>query len=334
MSVLASCFWREGGGEVKRLRVALLALSAALSLYAGVTGRSSSNAGTSGPATPTRGGTAGDPVGIADGADHSCGKSLAFALDEDGSIVRVCSPDPSVWMEYRYSSSAVEGAAGATYYPLTDIQGTIWGYVDSQNNVVASWQYDAWGNVVDEYIAPSAAALATLRYRFQGRERSAATGLINFRMRWYDAETGRWLSKDPIGLSGGLNLYAFCVDNPVNLKDPLGLCDGKKKEPEIEIDLPKGLLESIKATMPEGALDVAGYTTSATAIGTAKTTAQTLGAVPDVARVFMAAKDIRAATELLAENPERAIESKSQQLENREKSIRDKLRDFFNRGIE
>ena len=32
----------------------------------------------------------------------------------------------------------------------------------------------------------------------------------NFRMRWYDAETGRWLSKDLIGLSGGLNLYAFC----------------------------------------------------------------------------------------------------------------------------
>jgi RHS repeat-associated protein len=52
--------------------------------------------------------------------------------------------------------------------------------------------------------------LVSIRYRFQGREWSAATGLINFRMRWYDAEMGRWLSKDPIGLSGGLNLYAFC----------------------------------------------------------------------------------------------------------------------------
>ena len=52
-------------------------------------------------------------------------------------------------------------------------------------------------------------ALATLRYRFQGREYSAATGLTNFRARWYDPETGRWLSKDPIGLAGGLNLYAL-----------------------------------------------------------------------------------------------------------------------------
>lgn len=48
------------------------------------------------------------------------------------------------------------------------------------------------------------------------------TGLVNFRMRWYDAETGRWLSKDPIGLSGGFNLYAFCENNPCD-SDPWGL---------------------------------------------------------------------------------------------------------------
>ena len=111
---------------------------------------------------------------------------------------------------------------GATYYPLTDIQGTVWGYVDSQNNVVARWQYDAWGSVRSEYVAPSAIALARIRYRFQGREWSATTGLINFRMRWYDAETGRWLSKDPIRLSGGLNLYAFCDNNVTNFGDPNG----------------------------------------------------------------------------------------------------------------
>ena len=107
------------------------------------------------------------------------------------------------------------------YYPLTDIQGTVWGYVDSQNNVVARWQYDAWGNVVDEFVIIP--ALSKLRYRFQGREWSAATGLVNFRMRWYDSETGRWLSKDPIGLSGGINLYAFCRNNPIAFVDAFGL---------------------------------------------------------------------------------------------------------------
>ena len=64
--------------------------------------------------------------------------------------------------------------------------------------------------------------LAAIRYRFQCREWSAATGLVNFRMRWYDSETGRWLSKDPIGLSGGLNLYAFCGNNPICRIDVYG----------------------------------------------------------------------------------------------------------------
>ncbi len=70
----------------------------------------------------------------------------------------------------------------------------------------------------------SVPALVRLRYRFQGREWSAATGLVNFRMRWYDSETGRWLSKDPIGLGGGLNLYAFCGNNTIIFCDPYGKC--------------------------------------------------------------------------------------------------------------
>ena len=35
----------------------------------------------------------------------------------------------------------------------------------------------------------------------------------------------RWLSKDPIGISGGLNQYVFCGNNPVNFRDPFGLCE-------------------------------------------------------------------------------------------------------------
>ena len=137
-------------------------------------------------------------------------------IDEQGNVIA-----SYVWGEGIDNLLAVT-IGNATYYALTDIQGTVWGYVDSQNNIVARWQYDAWGNVLSEHVAPSAAALARLRYRFQGREWSAATGLINFRMRWYDAKTGRWLSKDPIGLSGGLNLYAFCGGDSVNYRDPDG----------------------------------------------------------------------------------------------------------------
>jgi RHS repeat-associated protein len=62
------------------------------------------------------------------------------------------------------------------------------------------------------------------RYLWQGREYSWQTGLYFFRARWYDPITGRWLSNDPIGINGGLNQYVFCGDNPVNFRDPFGLC--------------------------------------------------------------------------------------------------------------
>src|SRR3989339_2114164 len=42
-------------------------------------------------------------------------------------------------------------------------------------------------------------------------------------IRWYEPVPGRWLSNDPIGISGGLNQYVFCQNNPVNFRDPSGL---------------------------------------------------------------------------------------------------------------
>jgi len=50
-----------------------------------------------------------------------------------------------------------------------------------------------------------------------------ATGFVQFLHRWYDAQTGKWLSRDPIGVEGGINLYAYTENNPVNAIDPLGL---------------------------------------------------------------------------------------------------------------
>ena len=129
-------------------------------------------------------------------------------LDEDGNVVR-----SYVWGEGIDKLLAVK-VGMRVYAALTDVQGTVWGYADESGNVVARWTYDAWGNVLSEEIADSAVELRTVRYRFQGREWSVATGLTNFRMRWYDAVTGRWLSKDPIRLNGGINLYVFCNCQP------------------------------------------------------------------------------------------------------------------------
>ena len=113
-------------------------------------------------------------------------------------------------------------SVSSTYYPLTDHLGT----VHENGNIVESYNYDAYGKVLeikDGNGAPLTKSAIGNRYLWQGREYSYTTGLYYFRARYYDAQTGRWLSKDPIGISGGLNQYVFCGNNPVNFTDPWGL---------------------------------------------------------------------------------------------------------------
>ena len=58
---------------------------------------------------------------------------------------------------------------------------------------------------------------------FSGADIDSQSGLSDCRNRVMDPETGTFLQKDPIGISGGLNTYLYCNNNPVNYIDPLGL---------------------------------------------------------------------------------------------------------------
>jgi RHS repeat-associated protein len=63
-------------------------------------------------------------------------------------------------------------------------------------------------------------------FGFAGGLYDRDTGLVRFGARDYDAQTGRWTNKDPIRFAGGLNLYAYCANDPVSMKDPSGLLAG------------------------------------------------------------------------------------------------------------
>ena len=140
-------------------------------------------------------------------------------IDSVGRVVKSYTWGPGV--DNLLAITCHSGALATTYYALTDLQGTVHGFADAGGNLVARYAYDAWGNLLDADVAVS--ALADNRFLFQGREYSWATGLTNFRLRWYDPATGRWLSKDPIGTRGGLNMYEFCENDPVNFVDIFGL---------------------------------------------------------------------------------------------------------------
>ncbi len=61
------------------------------------------------------------------------------------------------------------------------------------------------------------------RYLYTGREYDGFTGLYYYRARWYDAQLGRFISEDPIGLGGGINQFGYVGNNPVSSTDSLGL---------------------------------------------------------------------------------------------------------------
>jgi len=115
-------------------------------------------------------------------------------------------------------------ATTSTYYYMKDHLGSVHMVLNIFGGIVEEYEYDAWGNV-KAYTNGVEVSESTIgnRYLWQGREYSWKTGFYFFRARWYDPITGRWLSNDPKGISGGLNQYVFCADNPVNFVDPYGL---------------------------------------------------------------------------------------------------------------
>ena len=104
--------------------------------------------------------------------------------------------------------------APATYYHHDGLGSAI-AATDAAGTITGTQRFDAWGN-------NGSATGIIAQYGYTGREPDG-TGLIYYRARYYDPTIGRFLQKDPIGLRGGLNLYAYVGNNPINLIDPFGL---------------------------------------------------------------------------------------------------------------
>ncbi|MGH9874512.1 MAG: RHS repeat-associated core domain-containing protein [Pyrinomonadaceae bacterium] len=105
---------------------------------------------------------------------------------------------------------------GTASYFIADHLGTTRAFTDASGNLASSLTYDSFGNV--------ASGSAATRFTYTGREFDSETGLMFYRARWYDPQQGRFISEDPIGFeSGGINLFAYVDNNPINLMDPMGL---------------------------------------------------------------------------------------------------------------
>ena len=109
----------------------------------------------------------------------------------------------------------------AVYYYHTDHLGTPQALTDEQGALALEMDYQAWGQARE--VIADAASKAGIRnpFRFQGQYQDQESGLHYNRHRYYDPEIGRFISRDPIGLFGGMNNFMYAT-NPVEWVDPLG----------------------------------------------------------------------------------------------------------------
>jgi RHS repeat-associated protein len=97
---------------------------------------------------------------------------------------------------------------------------------DAQGAVAWAAQYKAWGEAKELITEVARKAGFRNPIRFQGQYLDEETGLHYNRHRYYEPVSGRFVSKDPIGLLGGVNVSAY-APNPVSWADPLGLSPKK-----------------------------------------------------------------------------------------------------------
>ncbi len=118
---------------------------------------------------------------------------------------------------------------GTEYLYVKNAQGDVIEIIDMEGNSVVYYSYDAWGKVesISGSLATTLGVLNPMRYR--GYYEDTETGLYYLQSRYYDAEVGRFVSVDELGIMGALvlnvigsNLYCYCYNNPLVYSDSNG----------------------------------------------------------------------------------------------------------------
>ena len=167
------------------------------------------------------------------------GYNLTFCYDQSGRLI--CESKISQYYGegsgtekkvYLYDESGIigmvytsESGTTTTYYFQRNLLGDVIGIYDTSGEKVGGYAYDAWGNCTITLNTNGIATRNPIRYR--GYYYDQDTKLYYLNARYYCPEWRRFISPDDTGyldpeMPNGLNLYAYCNNDPVNYADPTG----------------------------------------------------------------------------------------------------------------
>jgi RHS repeat-associated protein len=168
------------------------------------------------------------------------GVTTRMAFDLDGHLLEEADGSGAVQRDYIWlddmpvALAAYAGLTPTLYYIHTDHSGTPRKMTDGSANIVWDNLSDPFGNSMATRGTNWGAAnwgvfnwasvmLSLSNLRFPGQYFDSETGYSQNGYRDYDSSIGRYVQSDPIGLSGGVNTYAYVNGNPIRYVDPLGL---------------------------------------------------------------------------------------------------------------
>ena len=139
-------------------------------------------------------------------------------------------------VEFRREAAHPLGAG--SFFAHQDARCDVVAVTDGAGQVVERRRYDDFGReeIRDAGGAVVPASPSGLEYGFQGRRRDAETGWVYFRARYYSAEEGRFLSRDPVWDAGNVGgWYSFAGNGPVSGRDPFGdqAIEAKQSGPDM-----------------------------------------------------------------------------------------------------
>jgi RHS repeat-associated protein len=152
---------------------------------------------------------------------NSSGGTTNYLYDGSNSIAEVDTAG-TLLATYVQSGAIDEPLAqlrnGAAGYYEQDGLGSVTSIAGTAGTLLNSDTYDSFGNptaLTGSFGNP---------FQYTGRDNDSETGLRYYRARYYAPSVGRFISNDPIRFLGGMNFYSYVSNNPIDFRDPHGLC--------------------------------------------------------------------------------------------------------------